>query len=128
MLLFREALTLALPQPAQSSNNRPVQVFGVVAVVDESGADLEDCEHAQSILSTANAIRAVKKTRAHPQLDIDQLHLQSDYSRIKDCEPTQPIVSTSNAIRTVKRYDARASSTRHQAIAFAIGLCKHKGL
>ena len=112
MLLFREALTLALPQPAQSSKNRPVQIFGVVAVVDESGADLEDCEHVQSILSTSNAIRAV----------------QSDYAGIQDCKPTQSILSTSLAIRTAKRYDARASSTRRQPIAFAIRLCENKGL
>ena len=85
MFLFRQAHTLALPQPAQSSKNRPVQSFGVVAVVDESGADLEDCEHTQSILSAVNAIRAVKK-------------------------------------------NARASSTRHRSIAFAIILIKNKRL
>ena len=66
--------------------------------------------------------------RVHPQLDNKPLHLQSGYARIKDCDDTQPILSTSTAIRTAKRYDARASSTRRQPIAFAIRLCKNKGL
>ena len=49
--------------PATSAviEESPSTSFGVVAVVDESGADLEDCEHTQSILSAVNAIRAVEK-------------------------------------------------------------------
>ena len=61
MLLLREALAPLLLQPAQSSKNRPAQALGVVAVVDENGADLSHCERAQSKLSKSIAIRAVKR-------------------------------------------------------------------
>ena len=40
--------------------------------------------------------------RVHPQLDVNPLHLQSGYARIRDCDHTQTNFATSTAIRTMK--------------------------